>query len=735
MPSTVPSTRTKSPQRKLQEGQAIVLIALLILVLFGMLGLAVDSGRSYVDRRDQQAAVDAAALAAGDWYDNYPDYLDVAATTIPQALQVYQNNLHLYGPPSVVPTHDPAYGLNNALTKDTWTDTWATQGYQLKITAINTLFNGYQFQFDSTHAFPLAFMQIFGGPSNVTIVATATSIVGNQRQTPALLTLSTQDCATSLSGNGTLTVLGDVYTNGTACVSSALHLAGNCYGAAGSTCSTALYYCYNSSPGFVPYSANPCNSGDIQGSPVVPAPSLPDPGYIAPSQPYYLAAGTFRDRGSYTEMTPGTFNSFALNGGAGCYFLDAGVYTWNGGYSSHGGLVSNELKAPNEELWGAGIATTAGAVAPFWDAAGCSGNFNLTVVPAPGNGMKHFNGNGPWGIELTSVRYDQFIDPNIGVIQNPCFNSPGCRRESAPSSCVIGPTIDANNQGIDINITENAPGAQYYLAYLNPNGCDGNPNEFSFVGRFLAPGFSDFAGNPPAFGVGPTWTGTLVNAVSPYPCGLYITVSICNINYNNFNIQNPHQCFAQVRSAGCETPDDETKPQCFQSCPPSAATPQENAAMELQYPPLYTGGDVANENFCVVSPNPGDPNAPCTTAKVTPGAVQFYFPNGTCFDQNGGGFTHVFAGEQYNWIVIYSPPGATCSLSPPPYMKLNGNALTQYIGTIYTPASSWDILGTDKAPLAGQVICYTAQVTGNGSAGIDFNPNYAPAPPAARLIN
>jgi Flp pilus assembly protein TadG len=734
MPSTVPSTRTKSPQRKLQDGQAIVLIALLILVLFGMLGLAVDSGRSYVDRRDQQAAVDAAALAAGDWYDNYPDYPDVTAVTIPQATQVYMNNLHLYSAPSQTTTHNPNYGLNNSLVKDTWTDTWAASGYRLTITAIDTLFNGYQFQFDSTHAFPLAFMQIFGGPANVTIVATASSIVGNQRQTPALLTLSTDPCATNLGGNGSLTVLGDVYSNGTACVNSSLHLAGNCYGAAGSTCSTALYYCYNSSPGFVPYPA-PCAIGDIQGLPVVPAPSLPDPGYIAPSQPYYLAAGAFLDRGSYTEMTPGTYSSFALTGGDGCYFLDPGVYTWNGGYSSHGGLVSNELKAPNEELWGAGVATSAGAVAPFWDAVGCSGSFNLTVVPAPGNGMKHFAGNGPWGIELTSVRWDRFIDPSLGVVQNPCYNSPGCRRESAPSSCVDGPTIDANNQGIDINITKNAPGAQYYNAYINPNGCDGNPNEFSFVGRYLAPGFSDFAGNPPAFGVGPTWSGTLVNAASPYACGLYLTVSVCNINYNTFNIQNPHLCFAQVRAAGCETPDDETKPQCFQSCPPVASTPQENAAMQLQYPPLYTGGDVANENFCVVSPNPGDPNAPCSTSKVTPGGVQFYFPNGTCFDQNGGGYTHVFAGEQYNWIVIYSPPGATCSLSPPPYMHLDGNALTQYIGTIYTPSSSWNIQGTDKAPLAGQVICYTATVIGNGAAGIDFNPNYAPAPPAARLIN
>ena len=727
MPSTVPSTRTKSPQRKLQDGQAIVLIALLILVLFGMLGLAVDSGRSYVDRRDQQAAVDAAALAAGDWYDNYPDYPDVSNVTIPQATQVYANNLHLYGAPAQSTTHNPAYGLNNALTKDTWTDTWAS-GYTLTITAINTLFNGYQFQFDSTHAFPLAFMQIFGGPANVTIVATASSIVGNQRQTPALLTLATTPCATNLGGNGSLTVLGDVYTNGTACVNSALHLAGNCYGEAGSTCSAAQYYCYNATPGFVPYPP-PCLAGDIVGGPVVPAPSLPDPGYIAPSQAYYQAAGIQMDRGSYTEMTPGLYNNFALNGGAGCFFLDPGVYTWNGGYSSHGGLVSNELKAPNEERWGAGAGTTAMAVASFWGANGCDGQFSVTVVPAPGNGMRHQGGSGNWGIELTAVRYDQFIDPTISLAQNPCFNSPGCRRESAPSACAAVPTIDANNQGIDITVTRNSPGAQYYLAYINPNGCDGFPNNFSFVGRFLAPGFTD-AGNPPATGTGPVWAGVLLNNVSPYPCGLYATVSICNIPYNTFNIQTTHLCFAQVRSAGCQGPDDETAPQCFQSCPPSASTPQENAAMALQYPPLYTGGDVANENYCVVSPNPGDPNAPCTSAKVTPGAVQFYFPNNQCMDQNGGGYTHVFSGEQYNWIIIYAPPGSACAVN-----KLNGNANTQYIGTIYTPSGSWDILGTDKAPLAGQVICYTATVTGNGSAGIDFNPNYAPAPPAARLIN
>ena len=138
-----------------------------------------------------------------------------------------------------------------------------------------------------------------------------------------------------------------------------------------------------------------------------------------------------------------------------------------------------------------------------------------------------------------------------------------------------------------------------------------------------------------------------------------------------------------------------------------------------------------------VSPG-GDPNAPCSTAKITPGAVQFYFPLGNnCLDQNGNGTTHVFSGEQYNWIIIYQQP-STAPTAPNTYcssQKLNGNSYTQYVGTMYSPTSSWDILGANTAPLAGQVIAYDAQVTGNGNAGILFNPNYSPAPPAARLIN
>src|SRR5258708_16419228 len=95
MRSTVLNTRTESRRRRPwhQSGQAIVLIALLMLVLMGMLGLAIDSGRAYVDRRNLQAAVDAAALAAGDWHENFNDLTGV---TLPQSKSVFQKNVPIY---------------------------------------------------------------------------------------------------------------------------------------------------------------------------------------------------------------------------------------------------------------------------------------------------------------------------------------------------------------------------------------------------------------------------------------------------------------------------------------------------------------------------------------------------------------------------------------------------------------------------------------------------------------
>src|SRR5438309_12104546 len=112
---TVPKTRT-TPARNLQQGQAIVLIALLILVLFGMLGLAIDSGRGYVDRRDQQTAVDAAALSAGDWWENFQDLNGVV---VPRSVALYQNDLRIYTGYQTASHTSTLVGTNANLPQDT----------------------------------------------------------------------------------------------------------------------------------------------------------------------------------------------------------------------------------------------------------------------------------------------------------------------------------------------------------------------------------------------------------------------------------------------------------------------------------------------------------------------------------------------------------------------------------------------------------------------------------------
>src|SRR5260370_28403475 len=168
------STRPKSRQRKLQEGQAIVLIALLLLVLFAMLGLAIDSGRAYVDKRDLQTAVDAAALAAGDWHENY---LDLTGSTLPQAEQVFQTDLHLYARPSTNTRPPPAgqpgaalpcptnVGPLGNLRQDNYFLSYNGGSYTLSVSATNTQVNGYQFVVTATHLLPPAFEQIFRGPA------------------------------------------------------------------------------------------------------------------------------------------------------------------------------------------------------------------------------------------------------------------------------------------------------------------------------------------------------------------------------------------------------------------------------------------------------------------------------------------------------------------------------------------------------------------------------------------
>jgi Flp pilus assembly protein TadG len=56
------------PIRSREKGQILVVFALAVLVIIGIVGLALDGGSTYAQRRDQQTASDLAALAAANDY-------------------------------------------------------------------------------------------------------------------------------------------------------------------------------------------------------------------------------------------------------------------------------------------------------------------------------------------------------------------------------------------------------------------------------------------------------------------------------------------------------------------------------------------------------------------------------------------------------------------------------------------------------------------------------------------
>ena len=60
---TLPAIRR--PRRERERGQMLVIFALALIALVGMVGLIIDGGDSFLQRRDQQNVSDAAAMAAG----------------------------------------------------------------------------------------------------------------------------------------------------------------------------------------------------------------------------------------------------------------------------------------------------------------------------------------------------------------------------------------------------------------------------------------------------------------------------------------------------------------------------------------------------------------------------------------------------------------------------------------------------------------------------------------------
>lgn len=419
-----------------QRGQAIVVIALMLTIVIGMAAIAIDGSRAYSLRRDLQAAVDAASLAAGDKLQQTGSWTGAEQA----AANIFGANLRLYVSPSCTAWGSP--GASPFTVTCNYSD-----GSVLTEVAQGLGPQGSQFTVAARRNLQLQFARILTNGTSPTIAVNSIGDVNNQRYTPALAALGGDGCggaagnALTVGGTGTLSVKGDVVANGGIAISSgAARVAGDVDARCQSAISGLTTACYPSG------ASAPCTYPDVGGA-TRQGFKLAAPVYPAPA-----AAGSQAMPASNVIVTPGIYASQPSLSGGHCWFLSGGVYEFLAGAINSSDFVSNELKPPDEPD---PSSNTTRAANQFWDTDGvqCSGETQVSLIGGP-RGVPV----GDWAFELTSVRTDTYA----GVSYT---------RESAPSMCY---PQNVNNSGQNVVISvSNVPGATSYNIYASPPAAGG----------------------------------------------------------------------------------------------------------------------------------------------------------------------------------------------------------------------------------------------------------------------
>jgi Putative Flp pilus-assembly TadE/G-like len=650
---------------RLQRGQAIVLIALMLAILVGMAALAIDGSRAYALRRDLQAAVDAALLTAGDNLQQTGSYsgAEQAATT------VFGTNLRLYSAPSC----SPGYGSPSA---SPWTVTCTYSDGTVLIDVVSALGpQGSQFSLTATRSQVLQFARILTNGVSPKIGATGAARVNNLLYSPALTTLNSAGCggvpgnALTVSPGQTLTVIGDVVSNGTISVPvGGLKVAGDVYARCQASVSGLTSTCYPSG------ASTPCTFPDVAGT-TRTGYRTADPNYPPPA----VVGGSQGLPGSDVVLKPGLYSANPNFSSNLCYFLSGGVYSWPAGYTNGQGFVSNELKPPDEPE--SGDNTDLGN--QMWATGGvnCAGSFDVSAV----GGSAIFTGT--WGVEVTSTRSDTFNGTSYG-------------RESAPSMCR---EVDVGaSQVIKVAIS-NVPGATGYNVYFSPppNGCSG---PFGFGGSITVSG----------------------------PVRNNSTGSCPDTSGSSCSLGKESAMFDSILLGVFFAPNCSAALPVSGACPPTGETPPLRMNLPNQNPDRGTppAGDRANENQCDTIV--GAPTT-CPSA-VTPGAVTFYIPSGGCLNATTNADNFLFSGYQYDWVLVYEPgaghpPANICS------NQLGAEADSAWVGLVYVPSAALTVTkaATFRTEATGGLMADTMTFTGQLPT-IIYNPGYAPAPPASKLV-
>ena len=669
--------------RERQRGQAIVLIAVMLAVLIGMAALAIDGARAYALRRDLQDSVDAAALVAGDTLQQTGSYTQAeqAATTS------FGKNLRLYTAPGCAPGY-AAPGAAAFVVTCTYSD-----GTTLTQTVLALGAAGSRFMLSATRSLRLQFGRILTNGTSPNLTASAASGVNNLLYTPTLAALNQAGCggkpgiAMSVAASGTLSVFGTIVSSGSINVpaGSNLKVAGDIYARCQAAVPGAVTLtCYPSG------STPPCTFPSVAGL-TKSGYTYADPNYPPPP----VAGGSIAKPGKDVVIFPGSYATNPAFGNKKCYFLSTGVYKWQGGYTNNGGLVSNELKPPDEPDL---TDNTQVAASQFWnlDGARCAGAFILNAVG--GSAIK----KGTWGVEVTSVRTDT-------------YNGASYLRESAPSRCQTQ-KIDPG-QVLQVQMS-NVPGATSYRVYASPppNACNG---PFGYAGAIQVtnPVQNDDTSNCP-FGDN-------------------------NGNgHGNGNGNNGDRCtlggedalFTSTILGALFAPNALAAPGTIGAYPPDGETTPTVAGLPNQIPDRATppAGDRANENQCDTV---GGALATCP-GPITPGAVAYYIPSGSCLSDPNGGDNYVFSGYQFNWMSVYEPGVNAAETANNCANVMGATTASAYIGLVYLPAASLNIPTSSgfRTDATGGVIADTITFTGVLPT-MTGNAAYMPVQPAARLVS
>jgi len=353
---------------RLQErGQALIMIALAVVGMFGFSALAIDGSRVFSDRRHAQNAADTAALAAAlarVRAASNPNQAAIDAATVSAGLDRAASNGYTNDADSTVEVHmcnetglnPPCEGLPGG----------ATLSEYIQVKIVSTI--------------PTTFARIIGR-QQVTSVLTAIARAKSGLPTPlfngAALAALKPDGPDTLGGNGNIML--DVNNSGVFNNSNhncGMDLVGN-----GN---------YSVDTAFQVVSGQYCESGNpTMNGPVQPAGSVPYPPTITIKIPSISCSGNGSSSNTVgadgiptTTFSPGNYGSISLNSTGHIHF-SPGNYCFNGGVTIGGtaDIIANDVKMllTSGEFRIAGSSTFS-----------CN---NMLAYINGGTGMR-FNGNG-----------------------------------------------------------------------------------------------------------------------------------------------------------------------------------------------------------------------------------------------------------------------------------------------------------------------------------------------------